>query len=501
MTSAPRGVARPNASTDALPNARPTASTTGAPVPLDRRTQRRSMLASVTGQLLEWYEWSAYAVFAPFIAGAIFDPANEATALLSTFGVFAVGFLFRPLGGIVFGRIADKKGRRFVLVTTMLMMAGGSVLIGVLPGHDSIGVLAAIVLLFARIVQGFAHGGESATANSYIAEIAPAAKRGLWGSTVFMTIFAGAFIAFIVGGVITGSMPEADVQAWGWRIPFLLGALLAIVALWLRVGMVESQVFAVAEAEADDDAAGTSTEGDVPGAGSDAAASQAATGTAASTAHTPAKVVDGLGAEHFSEKNLRPLGRLLSLTLVFFLVSGVAASNYTWTSYISTHAITQESMDPNGAYWALVAALFVGILALPFWGAVSDRVGRRPVLIFFGIGIIVQTFPLMAMITEQPWTLFVSASIALIVLASGASLLACVMAETFPTHARTASIGLAYSMATAVFGGTMPYVNQFAQYIEAPWAANLFIIFAAALALWAAFRLPERKGIDLTIVR
>lgn len=475
---------------------------------IDIRKQRRSMLASVTGQLLEWYEWSAYAVFAPFIAGALFNPQNQVSALLSTFGVFAIGFLFRPLGGVVFGRIADRRGRRFVLVTTMLMMAGGSVMIGLLPTFESIGILASALLLLARVVQGFAHGGESATANSYIAEIAPAHRRGLWGSTVFMTIFGGAVIAFVIGGIITGTLSEPDVQSWGWRIPFLLGAVLAIVALWLRVGMVESQVFQADEATpVIEDPAAARTAPEAPAGTEREAAS--AQGTSATAAPATASVTGagagslhrGHGAESFSAKTLAPLSRPLSIVLIFFLVSGVAASNYTWTSYVSTYAISQEGMDPSGAYWSLVTALVVGLTALPFWGAVSDRVGRRPVLLIFAIGVIVTQFPLMAFIDDRPWTLFVATSIGLFVLSAGASLLACVMAETFPTHARTASIGLAYSLATAVFGGTTPYVNQLAVSQGVPWAANAFILFAAALALWAVTRLPERRAIDLTIVR
>lgn len=473
------GPASPRAATaSAAPEAASTASS--------RAVQRRSMFASICGQLLEWYEWSAYAVFAPFIAVALFNSQNQVSALLATFGVFAIGFLFRPLGGIVFGRIADRRGRRFVLVTTMLMMAAASVMIGLLPTYETIGIGASILVLLARVVQGFAHGGESATANSYIAEIAPARKRGLWGSFVFMTIFGGAFLAFVVGGLITGALPEADVQAWGWRIPFLLGAVLAVVALWLRVGMVESQVF-----KDEGDGAPRAGDGqDGPAAGaSDAGTSK------------PILAPDGLGAGAFSAQTLKPLSTPLSIVLIFFLVSGVAASNYTWTSYVSTYAVTQEGMDPSGAYWSLVAALLVGLAALPFWGAVSDRVGRRPVLFVFTGGVIVTQFPLMAFIDERPWTLFAATSVALFVLAAGAALLASVMAETFPTAARTANIGLAYSLATAVFGGTTPYVNQLAVAVEAPWASNLFIVFAAALALWAAWRLPERKGIDLTIVR
>ncbi|SMY11532.1 MFS transporter [Brevibacterium jeotgali] len=480
---------------------------------IGRRRQRKSFIASIVGQLLEWYEWSAYAVFAPFIALALFNPDDAVSGLLATFGVFAIGFLFRPLGGIVFGRIADRRGRRFVLVTTMLMMAGASVAIGLLPTFESIGLAASLLLLLARIIQGFAHGGESATANSYVAEIAPARRRGLWGSAVFMTIFGGAFLAFVVGGVITGALSEPQVQAWGWRIPFLLGAVLAVVALWLRIGMVESQVFQegaddedtgadLVDSETGRSEAGRSETGSAGAPGS-TAGDQTADPTAEAVVGLADRVAarDGLGADSFSADTLKPLSPALSIVLIFFLVSGVAASNYTWTSYVSTYAQTQEGMSPSGAYWALVAALLVGLASLPFWGAVSDRWGRKPVLYVFTVGTIVTVFPLMGFIDARPWTLFAATSVALFLLSAGAALLASVMAETFPTASRTAKIGFAYSMATAVFGGTTPYVNELAVSQGVPWASNLFIAFAAALALWAAWRLPERRGIDLTIVR
>ena len=285
----------------------------------------------------------------------------------------------------------------------MLMMASASVAIGMLPTFESIGLAASLLLLLARIIQGFAHGGESATANSYIAEIAPARKRGLWGSAVFMTIFGGAFLAFVLGGVITGALSEPQVQAWGWRIPFLLGAVLAVVALWLRIGMVESQVFQEGTDDEDpaaaDPAAAASAAEAVPAdqqadrvaeVGSAAPAAEAVTRQADRVA-----VRDGLGEDSFSADTLKPLSPALSIVLIFFLVSGVAASNYTWTSYVSTYAQTQEGMSPSGAYWALVAALVVGLASLPFWGAVSDRWGRKPVLYVFAVGTIVTVFPLM----------------------------------------------------------------------------------------------------------
>ena len=147
---------------------------------------RKSLGASLVGQILEWFEWSSYAVFAPFIAAAMFHKADQTSALLATFGVFAVGFLVRPLGGIIFGHIADRKGRKSVLMTTIIMMAVASVAIGLLPSYETVGIWASVGLLLIRVIQGFAHGGESATANSYIPEIAPRDRRGKWGSMVYM---------------------------------------------------------------------------------------------------------------------------------------------------------------------------------------------------------------------------------------------------------------------------------------------------------------------------
>lgn len=412
------------------------------------RSRRKSLLASSVGNIMEWYEWSAYAVFAPFIAGAMFNDDDPVSALLSTFAVFAVGFLMRPLGGIVFGRIADRKGRKFVLVTTMLTMAGGSLVIGLMPTYDSIGVLASLLLLLCRVAQGFAHGGESATANTYVAEIAPNDRRGLWGSIVFAAIFGGSVVAYTVGGVVTSSLSESAVAEWGWRIPFLLGALLAVAALWLRRSMDESEVFE----------------------GHDAAAAEVA-----------------------------PLERrqvVRAILLVVAMTSGITAAHYTWTSYVSTYAIG-EGMSPNTAFWVTVAAQLIGLAALPFWGALSDRVGRRPLLIGFAGAMIVLQIPLTRLISDAGWTLFVASSIALVVVAIAGALLSSIMSEAFPTRIRTQGIGFAYSIAVAVFGGTAPYLNQLFNKLEVGWMSSVYIMILCVCTGVAVWLMRETKGIDL----
>lgn len=414
----------------------------------DQRSKRRSMFASTIGNVLEWYEWSAYAVFAPFIAAAMFDSKDPVSALLSTLAVFAVGFLMRPLGGIVFGRIADKRGRKFVLITTMLIMAGGSLLIGLMPTYGQVGIWASVLLLLARVAQGFAHGGESATANTYIAEIAPPAKRGQWGSIVFVAIFGGSVLAYVVGGGVTSVLGAAGVAQWGWRIPFLLGAVLALAALYLRRGMEESEVF---EAKA----------------------------AAAESAPLPRKTI------------------MRAVLLMIAMTSGITAAHYTWTSYASTFAITQRGMDPQTAYWASVIAQSIALITLPFWGRLSDRIGRRPLLIGFSVAMVATQFPLMGMITSDGWTLAVAATLALCIVAIPGALLAAVLSENFPTKIRTQGIGFAYSLSVAIFGGTAPYLNALFNSWSLGWLSSAYIIVLCLATALAVFKLPETKGIDL----
>ncbi|MFE1084930.1 MFS transporter [Brevibacterium sediminis] len=420
-------------------------------VPL--QLKRRSVVASTIGNILEWYEWSAYAVFTPFIAAAMFNSEDTVSSVLATLGVFAVGFLMRPLGGIVFGKIADVKGRKFVLIVTMLIMAGGSFLIAVLPTYGQIGVFASLILLLIRVAQGFAHGGESATANSYIAEIAPAHKRGFWGSIVFVAIFGGSVVAYTIGGAITNVFSEAAVSDWAWRIPFALGGLLALVALWMRRGMVESDVFEADEAE---------------------------------------EVVDPTPLDR---------GRVArAIVLVVLMTSGITAAHYTWTSYASTLAITERGMDAQTAYWATVGAQIIALASLPFWGFLSDRIGRRPVLIGFGVLMAILQYPLMGMITDTGWTLFVASTLALLVVSMAGALLSAVLSEAFPTKVRTQGIGFAYSVSVAVFGGTAPYLNGLFNSLDLSWLSSGWVVLLCLATIVAVVKLPETKGKDLNAI-
>ncbi|MBF0581348.1 MULTISPECIES: MFS transporter [Corynebacterium] len=428
-----------------------------------RSSDRKSLAASMVGQLLEWFEWSTYAVFAPFIAAAMFNSADPSSALLATFGVLAIGFFVRPLGGIVFGIIADRKGRKFVLMTTIFTMAAAAVIIGFMPTYEKIGVWASVGLLLLRLIQGFAHGGESATANAYIPEIAPKQHRGLWSSFVYMSIFGGSVLAYIVGGVISSVLTEDQVGSWGWRIPFWLGAIAALFAMFMRRGMNESEAFTESEKH---------------------------------NTNTAKPVV---AADHNSpgETGQKAAPIWVSILLVVGMVSGITAAHYTWSSYVSTYAIKHEGMAVEGAYWVTVVAQVIGLIALPLWGRLSDRIGRKPVIYFFAGALAIAQVPLMNFINSQPWTLLVASGASLIIVSAGGALLGAIMSEVFPTAHRTKSIGLAYSLSVAVFGGTAPYVFQLMNNLDLAWISGSYVVILCILTLVCMRLLPETRGIDL----
>ncbi|MGW7535475.1 MFS transporter [Amycolatopsis sp. NPDC054798] len=416
---------------------------------MDARARRKSLLASVLGNALEWYDWNVYAVFAGFLASALFDQADRVSALLSTFAVFAVGFVTRPLGGIVFGLLADRIGRRGVLVATMFTTAGASLVVGVLPGYAHLGAWSSGILLLARLAQGMGHGGESSASYAYVAEIAPRERRGLWSSSVFLSVSAGTLLATGLGAVLTAVLTAQQLAAWGWRVPFLVGGVLGLFALYLRRNAEESDVFKQAPA------------------------------------------------------NPRPWprARLFGAGVRIVAISAaIGVMYYSWIVFGVGNAVSRHGMSATAAFAAGFLAQSAVLALLPWWGKLSDRIGRKPVVLVFALGSAVLAFPITAVVTDQGWTLFVSEFAAAFLWAAVAAVYPAVVSEMLPTASRGTGIGIASSLSNAVFGGTAPYLGELFDTWRLSWVFTCYIVVLCLIAALAAATMKETRGIKLSEV-
>ncbi len=409
--------------------------------------RKKSLIATGIGNVLEWYDWTIYAIASVYIAAALFNKTDPASALLSTLAVFAVGFISRPLGGFIFGPLADKIGRRNVLMTTMLLMAGASIVIALIPSYESIGSWASLCLLLARLVQGFAHGGEQTASYAYIAEIAPPEKRGLWASSIYFSVGVGSLIATLFLALLTSIIPEEAMQDWGWRIPFLLGGALAFFALYLRRNMIESE-------------------------------------------H-----VEKMQQDDSPEW---PLSKILATGFkTFFYVAGATLTYYIWVTCVSIYAISHMKMDPHGAFVMSCFAQVVYLVFLPLQGWLSDKIGRKACALISFAGSALLLFPLWSLITDAPWTLFIAQAIGLVFVGFMTGSKPAAISEQIPTRYRTRVLGIFMSLAIAIFGGTASYINAWMYLNDLGWLFNVYTIIVCILAIIAVLTWKNNKGIAL----
>lgn len=419
------------------------------------RTGRTKDLVAVNiGNALEWFDWNIYAIFAPFFAAQFFRQQDPLSSLLATLAVFAVGFLMRPIGGWVFGRLADRRGRRFSLTLAIVLAAIGSLLIAVAPTFETVGVFAGVILLIARLVQGLSHGGETGSAFTYLAEVAPRDRRGLWASSPWLGVGAGMMAATGLGVLLTAVLSRQEMTAYGWRIPFAVAALLGLYAIYIRRTMRES------------------------------AAHQ---NSAAITRHALplAEVLAQLRAEWPA------LLRIIGLT-----ISGVVAF-YTWFIFAPGCASRAFGMSANASLVAGLAGQAVFLVAIPVMGALSDRIGRRPVLMIFAAGFGLLAFPLEWLLGAQPMRLFLAMAIGSVLLAANCAPLGATFAELVPTHLRATLIGVGYATSGAIFGGTAPYLNTWLSSIGAHGFFVGYMIVLCAISLLVIIKMPETARADL----
>ncbi|MEZ0049051.1 MHS family alpha-ketoglutarate permease-like MFS transporter [Mycobacterium sp. MAA66] len=365
------------------------------------------------GNLIEWYDWYTYAAFSVYFASVFFPAGNQTAQLLNTAGIFAVGYLVRPLGGWFFGRYADKFGRRAALTLSVSIMGIGSLGIAVLPGYAELGTLSPILLVTLRLFQGLSLGGEYGTSATYLSEVATPHRRGFYSSFQYVTLTSGQLLALGVQIILQHMLSPAQMHSWGWRIAFAIGALAAVTVMWLRRTMDESESFTQA-AEA--------------------------------------------GGERGSLKVLLTYPREC-LTVVGLTLGGTIAF-YTFTTYMQKFMINTAGLPKEQVSWINFVALVIFVALQPAFGALSDRIGRRPLLIGFGVCATLFSVPLLVAVAHTHTALpaFALMMAGLIIVSGYTSINAVVKAELFPARIRALGVGFPYALTVAIFGGSTEYV-------------------------------------------
>lgn len=380
------------------------------------RQRLLSILGGSVGNLIEWYDFYVYSAFSLYFAKAFFPDANPIVQQLNTAGVFALGFLIRPIGGWVMGLYADQHGRRAALTLSVTLMCLGSFVIAVCPTYERIGVLAPVTLMLARLLQGLSLGGEYGTSATYLSEVATSRHRGFYSSFQYVTLIMGQLLATMTLLVLQRLvLTGPQLEDWGWRIPFLVGAALAIVGYSMRRNMMETEAF-TAEAQ-------KRTE------------------------------------EH------RPMRELLrhpkELAIVVGLTLGGTLAFYTYTVYMQKFLVNSVGLTRDESTLISAGSLFLYMLLQPAFGLLSDKVGRRPVLLWFGVMGTLCTVPLLTALTRarDAFTAFLLVMAALVILSGYTSINAVVKAELFPARIRALGVGLPYALTVSLFGGTAEYVG------------------------------------------
>lgn len=389
--------------------------------PSERQGERRvvsNIMRGSVGNLIEWYDWYAYTAFSVYFAAAFFPDGDQTAQLLNTAAVFAVGFLMRPIGGWLLGWYADRHGRRAALTLSVSLMAVGSLIVALTPSHEVIGNAAPMLLVAARLLQGISVGGEYSTSATYMSEVASPGRRGYYSSFQYVTLIAGQLVALAVQIVLQSLLTTEQMETWGWRTAFAVGAAGAVAVLWLRRGMDETESFRRA------------VDAERHGRG-------------------PARGSLGLLLAH-PRQCLLVVGMTMGGTLFF----------YTYTTYLQKFMVNTSGIAKPTAAWINFFALLVFVVLQPMVGRLSDRTGRRPLLIAFGILAAVMVVPSLTLLshTSNPLLAFLLMVVPLAVSSLYTSISAIVKAELFPTSIRALGVGLPYALTVALFGGTAEYV-------------------------------------------
>lgn len=411
-------------------------------------TVRRAITAGVIGHFVEWYDYGVYAFVAVYLAVAFFDGSS----LLPVFATFAVAFFARPFGGLIFGYLGDRIGRQRCLAAVVVLMSASTFAIGVLPTYAEIGLAAPILLLLCRVLQGLSAGGEIAGASSFITEYSPPGRRGLLSSLLPAASAVGLLLASTLMLYMSSNYSKEFMQAWGWRIPFFIALPLGIVGLYLRTRVEDTPVFRELLRN---------------------------------------RKVEASPLKASLQKQFKWIAVAFGATLTY----GVGF--YTVLSYMPSYLKSVVGLQPQQVFGVTAVILIAHIVALPIWGALSDRIGRRPVLLTASVLLVALTYPAFRLIAENAslGSAMLSGALLSAVIAGGAAPLFAYMAEMFPTSVRASSISVGYNASVMLFGGTAPYIaTALIQSTGNPLAPSFYLVAAASGAVVTLLLAPSHQG-------
>ncbi|KAB7706681.1 MFS transporter [Bacillus aerolatus] len=412
---------------------------------------KQAVFGAAIGNLIEWFDYASYGYLATIIAVVFFAPGNEKVALLGTFGVFAVSFIARPIGGLVWGHYGDKLGRKRILVLTLIMMSLATFSIGLIPSYATIGIAAPLLLLLCRIVQGFSASGEYAGASLFIAEYAPNSQRGLLVSMVPASTAAGLLLGALTAVLLEYNLTQDALHSWGWRIPFLISGPLGLIALYIRMKLEDTPVFTEKEHE-----------------------------------ETQAPVF----------KSVRQNRK--QILVAFGVICLNAVGFYTILSYMPTYLVKELGFDSMKAIFTTIISLTTYVILLPFVGSLADRVGRKPVLIGASVLFILFTYPAFALLSQGGMYAVLAQILLGAILAGNDGVLATFLSEMFPTSVRYTCFGLSFNMGNAIFGGTAPFIATFLiLQTDNTFAPAFYLMAAAFIAFIALLRTKETANTSM----
>ena len=417
---------------------------------IDTKNRIKSIFGGSLGNLVEWYDWYIYSAFSLYFAGSFFPKGNLTAQLLNTAAIFAVGFLMRPIGGLLMGIYADKKGRKAALTFSVILMCFGSLLIALAPTYDMVGMLSPAILIFARLIQGISVGGEYGVSATYLSEMASSRYRGFYSSFQYVTLIMGQLIALSVLIILQHYLLTSEqLYSWGWRIPFLIGALGAYIGFYLRCRIKETDSFV---------------------------------------------------NESAAKLKQNPLVGLLKhpkeVLIVIGLTMGGTLAFYTYSTYMQKFMVNTIGLSRDTSTLLSASTLVVFMLVQPLFGLLSDVIGRRPLLIIFGVLGTLTTIPILTTLsaTQNTWLIFALITTALLIVSTYTSIAAIVKAELFPVEIRALGVSLPYAIAVSIFGGTAEYIALWLKNIgHEPWFF-WYVSICIMISLIVYIIMPDTKA-------